>query len=507
MIRVVKINIAAYCRVSTEKEDQLNSLETQKQFFTEYANHNNHNLVKIYADEGISGTKIKNRKEFLKLMKDSHQNLFDMVVVKDISRFARNTVDFLQSIRTLKSLNIETVFLTANQTVLGNSEFILTVFSALAQEESANTSKRIKFGKKMNAKKGRVPNFVYGYDKTIGDYFNLNINEKESEVVKKIFNMYVIEGIGANKIANKLNENKLNTKRGCLWTQHTITRILKNRIYIGEIINGKQSIKDFLTGDRETHEEEDWIKIYNENLAIIDHDIFYKAQDILENRNKIFNITKERNSNKHLFSKLIKCTYCNYSFRRICKTYKNTHIYWTCSGRNQNGTGSCPNKTIIHEEDLIVDITSGITSIVKDKDLIKRKMMKKYDQLYASKLQSTSQIDLKNELNKLNKRRQKLINMYDDDLISRDELKEKMGAINTEIQIKESEIKLLESEIISKEELSKVFDSCIEDMENILNSKVYTNEKLKKIIDVIYVDENTLVKINYHIYNLIKKFI
>ncbi|MDE6580673.1 MAG: recombinase family protein, partial [Ruminiclostridium sp.] len=190
------MNIAAYCRVSTDKEDQLNSLEAQKSFFTEYTQNSGHNLVKLYADEGISGTKIKNRTEFQRLMRDAQKGLFEMVVVKDISRFARNTVDFLQSIRRLKALNIETVFLTANQTVLGNSEFILTIFGALAQEESSNTSKRIKFGKKINAEKGRVPNLVFGYDKIPGDYFNLKINKSEAETVHKIFEMYTTEELG-----------------------------------------------------------------------------------------------------------------------------------------------------------------------------------------------------------------------------------------------------------------------------------------------------------------------
>ncbi|MCX4317081.1 MAG: recombinase family protein, partial [Lachnospiraceae bacterium] len=174
------MNIVAYCRVSTDKSDQLNSLETQKPFITEYAEKNGYTLVRIYADEGISGTKIKNRKEFLRLMEDAKHGLFEMVVVKDISRLARNTVDLLESTRTLKALGIETVFLTANMTVLGQSEFALTVFGAMAQEESANTSKRVKFGKKMNAERGKVPNLVYGYDKTIGDYFNLAINEGEA---------------------------------------------------------------------------------------------------------------------------------------------------------------------------------------------------------------------------------------------------------------------------------------------------------------------------------------
>ena len=131
------MNIAAYCRVSTEKEDQLNSLEAQKTFFLEYTARSGDNLVKLYADEGLSGTKIKNRKQFLRMMADAELGLFDMVVVKDISRFARNTVDLLQNIRRLRELGIETQFLTANMTSMGNSEFILTVFGALAQEESA----------------------------------------------------------------------------------------------------------------------------------------------------------------------------------------------------------------------------------------------------------------------------------------------------------------------------------------------------------------------------------
>lgn len=121
------------------------------------------------------------------MLADAEKGLFDMVVVKDISRFARNTVDLLQSVRKLKSLGIETQFLTANMTSMGNSEFVLTIFGALAQEESANTSKRIKFGKKMNAEKGRVPNIVFGYDKTIGDYFKLSINENEAKAIRQIF--------------------------------------------------------------------------------------------------------------------------------------------------------------------------------------------------------------------------------------------------------------------------------------------------------------------------------
>lgn len=186
------MDIAAYYRVSTDKSNQLNSLKNQKEFFTECVNCTDDHLVKVYADESISGTKIKNRKEFLQMMADAEHGLFDMVVVKDISRFARNTVDLLQNVRKLKTLGIEIQFLTANMTSMENSEFVLPIFDALAHEESANTSKRIKFGKKVNAEKGRVPNLVFGYDKTIGDYYNLTINEKEAVAVRQIVRWWYV---------------------------------------------------------------------------------------------------------------------------------------------------------------------------------------------------------------------------------------------------------------------------------------------------------------------------
>ena len=262
------MKIAAYCRVSTDKADQLNSLEAQKEFFSEYTQRTGDVLVKLYADEGISGTKIKNRKEFLRMMADAEKGMFDMVVVKDISRFARNTVDLLLNVRKLNALGIETQFLTANMTSMGNSEFVLTIFGALAQEESANTSKRVKFGKKLNAEKGRVPNIVYGYDKTIGDYFNLEINKEESKVVKQIYKWYTEEGYGAAKISNMLNEKGYRTKRNCKWSQNAICRILTNEIYTGKIINGKQEISDFLTGQRREKDETEWLVVERPELRL-----------------------------------------------------------------------------------------------------------------------------------------------------------------------------------------------------------------------------------------------
>lgn len=252
---------------------------------------------------------------------DAEHGLFEMVVVKDISRFARNTVDLLQNVRKLKALGIETQFLSAN---MGNSEFVLTIFGALAQEESANTSKRVKFGKKMNAEKGRVPNIVYGYDKTVGDYFNLTINEEKATVVRQIFQWYIHDGYGAAKISIFLNERGFKTKRNCSWSQTGVCRILTNELYTGKIINGKQKVTDFLTGQRTDKDETEWIISERPDLRIIAPGTFEQAQQIMQSRGHAFKVDKERHSNKHLFSTLIKCKECGWSFRRSVCTYKNT---------------------------------------------------------------------------------------------------------------------------------------------------------------------------------------
>ena len=360
------MNIAAYCRVSTEKEDQLNSLEAQKNFFKEYTDRSGDRLVKLYADEGLSGTKIKNRKQFLKMMTDAESGLFDMVVVKDISRFARNTVDLLQNIRKLKSLGIETQFLTANMTSMGNSEFVLTVFGALAQEESANTSKRVKFGKKINAEKGRVPNIVFGYDKTIGDYFNLTINKAEADVVRRIYRWYLNEGYGAAKIAAMLNARGIKTKRGCEWSQNAVCRILENELYTGKIVNGKEEVSDFLTGKRTFKNEDEWYVTDRPDLRIISDEDFAEAGRLKSDRGKKFRVDKERHSNQHLFSTLIKCKDCGWSFRRCVRTYKNTYVRWVCSGHNR-GADSCPNAVSVDENELIEVIEQYFVNILKSK--------------------------------------------------------------------------------------------------------------------------------------------
>lgn len=490
------MNIAAYCRVSTDKEDQLNSLETQKEFFLEYTKRTGDNLIKLYADEGISGTKIKNRKEFQRMLADAEKGLFDMVVVKDISRFARNTVDLLQSVRKLKALGIETQFLTANMTSMGNSEFVLTIFGALAQEESANTSKRIKFGKKMNAEKGRVPNIVYGYDKTIGDYFNLSINKEEAKVICQMYNWYTDEGFGGAKIANMLNGRGIKTKRGNNWSQNSVCRILTNEIYTGKIINGKEEIADFLTGQRKEKEESEWLVTVRPELRIIDDETFDKAQEILKGRHDSFKLTHERQSNKYLFSTLIKCKDCGWSFRRIVRQYKNTYVRWVCSGHNGRGADSCPNAVTVDEEELIQVLQEYFQDVLSKKKKVIDHVIKEFQRVYKAKDENIEyEKELNAELNKLRKSREKYMDMYTDDLISRAELNEKIGGMRKEIDRLENELKMVSYHLTKGEQLEAILNSTFKQLEDITDVHEMTNTQLKRMIQKIEVDKDGNVDI------------
>lgn len=495
------MNIAAYCRVSTDTSDQLNSLETQKRFFEEYAQSNGHTLVRIYADEGISGTKIKNRTQFQRLMRDAHHGLFQMVVSKDVSRLARNTVDFLQSIRELKALHIEMLFLTSNMSVLGNSEFVLTMLAAIAQEESSNTSKRIKFAKELNAKNGRVPNLVYGYNKTKGDYFNLTINEAEAKIIRRIYGLYIDEGCGASKIAARLNAEGVKTKRDCDWSQNAVSRILSNPLYTGKIINGKQEITDFLTGVRKNKDESDWMVTERPDLRIVDDDSFRQAQKIVGGRKDAFQSKGERHSNRHLFSTLIKCADCGHTFRRIEKTYKNTYVRWVCNGRNMNGAKTCGNRVAIDESELTEALREYFTGVLLGRDDLVRRLRREFTRVYQSKENNESyEQELCGKLLQCEKRRKKYMDMFADDLISREEVRQKVGILNAEIEKLENNLKLIHYNLKKEDRLEDILQNTFKTVEDIISMETLTNANLKRIIEKIIVDHEGNVDIHLRLF-------
>ncbi len=500
------MKIAAYCRVSTEKEAQIDSLEKQIEFFNEFTKKNGYDLYKLYADEGISGKQIKHRKQFQAMMQDAKAKKFEKVVVKDVSRFARNTVDLLQSIRELKSYGIEVDFLNNGEIMEGGSEFILTILGAMAQQESANMSKRVKFGKDITAQKGRVPNIVFGYDKIPDERYTLKINKEEAQIVKEIFENYVYKGIGTTKIAWELNERGIRTKKTkSRWVQTSIVRMLKNPIYTGRVTNKKSEVTDFITGTRKDLPQEEWIVVEKPEMRIISDELFNKAQEILAQRSTEFKLNCKREKTSYVFSTLIYCKHCGYSYRRTKRKYTENgkeYIRWVCSGRNSMGVSSCPNTTVIDEEELLNAIKEYLKSIISNKKEFMKSVQKEFDKI--TKLRENnerSEKSLLQEIEKITVKKQKYMEMFQNEIINIQELKKYTNPLNEDISRLERELKLITSEIKEKDVLEKELTKTISTIDDILNNETITNAMLKTIIDVIEVDSEANIEVRLKLLN------
>lgn len=500
------MKIAAYCRVSTEKEAQIDSLEKQIEFFNEFTKKNGYELYKLYADEGISGKQIKHRKQFQQMMIDAKAKKFDKVVVKDVSRFARNTVDLLQSVRELKSYGVQVDFLNNGEVMEGGSEFILTILGAMAQQESANMSKRVKFGKDITAKKGRVPNLVFGYDKIPDERYTLKINEEEAKIVKEIFESYVYKGIGTTKIAWNLNDRGIRTKKTkSKWVQTSIVRMLKNPIYTGRVTNKKSEVTDFITGTRKELPEEEWIVVERPEMRIISDELFNRAQELLEQRSNEFKLNNKREKTEYVFSTLIYCKHCGYSFRRIKRKYTADgpeYIRWVCSGRNSMGVNHCPNTTVIDEEELLNAIKIYLKSIIKNKKDFMKAVEKEFEKI--TKLRENNERSEESLLKKIEKvtvKKQKYMEMFQNEIINIQELKKYTNPLNEDIARLERELKLITSEIKEKDVLEKELSKTMNTVDDILNNQTITNAMLKTIIDVIEVDSDSNVEVRLKLLN------
>lgn len=500
------MKIAAYCRVSTEKEAQIDSLEKQIEFFNEFIKKNGYELYKLYADEGISGKQIKHRKQFQQMMEDAKHKKFEKVVVKDVSRFARNTVDLLQSVRELKSYGVQVDFLNNGEVMEGGSEFILTILGAMAQQESANMSKRVKFGKDITAQKGRVPNLVFGYDKIPNERYTLKINEEEAKIVKEIFESYVYKGIGTTKIAWDLNDRGIRTKKTkSKWVQTSIVRMLKNPIYTGRVTNKKSEVTDFITGTRKDLPEEEWIVVERSEMRIISDELFNRAQEILAQRSNEFKLNNKREKTEYVFSTLIYCKHCGYSFRRIKRKYKEDgpeYIRWVCSGRNSMGVNHCPNTTVIDEEELLNAIKIYLKSIIKNKKNFMKTVEKEFEKI--TKLRENnerSEESLLKEIEKVTVKKQKYMEMFQNEIINIQELKKYTNPLNEDIARLERELKLITSEIKEKDVLEKELNKTIKTVDDILNNETITNAMLKTIIDVIEVDSDGNIEVRLKLLN------
>jgi len=494
------MRIAAYCRVSTDHTDQLNSLETQKEFFELYARQNRHKLFRVYADEGISGTRMKNRVELQQLMQDAKFGLFEAVVIKDVSRLARNTVDFLQNIRALKAMGIGTTFVTNNMTTLGDSEFILTIFGAMAQEESANLSKRVKFGKDINSKKGRVPPWIFGYDRV--DNFNLKINEKEADVVRDIFDLYINQGLGTRLIAQALERRGETTKFGGAWDSRAVRRILDNPIYSGHYVNHRYHIPDFLEGKLSAlpaekhyhHERPEW--------AIVSPEDFARAQEIRRERHAQFTKGEVhrsgRHSAKHLFSTLIKCECCGRSFYRYTRSRKDGSLYivWKCTTNNEYTHERCPNNTKVREEELMNYLSEQLGAMIQDKKQLAQRLLDAAEVQAEKEEQTESEESLRKRIDRLEKQIEKLMDLYAEELIDMAKLKTKVSVLRSEVEEIETRLYAQVAGEQKQRDTQQEIKQYMEEIENFLTLETVNNQELRKIVSYISVSEKREVTIH-----------
>ena len=495
------MKIAAYCRVSTDKEEQLASLANQKEFFISYANRNGHALFRLYADEGISGTSLKKRDEFNHLMQDARSGAFQAVVVKDISRLARNTVDFLVSIRELKSMGINVIFLNANMDSMGDSEFILTLFSAMAQEESANLSKRTKFGKRLNAQKGRVPQKIFGYDRL--DNFTLAINPQEARIVRKIFCLYIEQGLGCRTISLTLNRDGDQTKYGSEWDARGVRRILVNPIYKGTLVNHKYEIEDFLTGKQVHIPPEEQFRHERPEWAIVSGEVFQRAQEILDSRRKKYQSGEPyrdaRYSGRHLFSTLIKCAHCGRSYTRKAYTYANTRVYWRCITNDQYTAQRCDNNIVLNEPDLLQAMKQYVSSQILQKEAfisgvlesLMQKMPKADDPVQAKR-------EMEAKRKKLLAKKVRYQELYANDLITMDDLKARISSITAELNALDPE-RILPAPPMADSARQRLHHYR-EEILRFLDLETVTNQDLRRILDHICVNRDGSVRI------ILKKF-
>lgn len=281
-----KTKVAVYCRVSTEKSEQYESLKNQIEFFNNYINNSNdYTLYKIYAEKGVTGTCIEKRIQFCQMLKDAQEGKFSTILTKEISRFARNTLDSIKFTRQLKLLGINVIFINDGiNTNDPDSELRLAILSSFAQEESRKTSERVKFGQKIKMEKGVVfGHSPFGYELING---KLKINHIEANTVKLIYKLYVENDFSVNKISKYLIENEISYSKNMKnWSPTAVLRILKNEKYCGDLIQQKTITTDYLSHKR-IKNKGDKIIIYNHHEPIIDRSTFIYVQKILTEKRK-----------------------------------------------------------------------------------------------------------------------------------------------------------------------------------------------------------------------------
>jgi len=361
--KIEVLKVAAYCRVSTDFEDQLNSYKSQVRYYTDLINQNPEwQMVDVYADEGITGTSVGKRDEFQRMIQDCMTDKINLIITKSISRFARNTLDTLKYVRMLKERNIAVMFEDEKiNTLTMDGELMLVILSSVAQQEVENISANVKKGIKMKMSRGEFTGFCgcLGYD-WIPEAKTIVVNQDEAVIVKYIFERYA-QGIGANIIAQELEARGWKTKKGReKWNDSTVIGIIKNEKYMGDVLFGKTFTADPITRRRlKNLGEEDKFYIRDNHEPIVSREIFEICQEIRHSRNRNRGEYTEADqarrkrslSRKYDFSSMLRCGFCGEVLTRRCwhanSEYKKR--VWQCVTATKKGKVHCSHSKAVEE--------------------------------------------------------------------------------------------------------------------------------------------------------------
>ena len=378
-----QLRVAAYCRVSTDDEEQLTSYEAQKNYYTDKIMTNKEwTMAGIFADEGITGTSARKRPEFLRMIRQCKQGKIDIVLTKSISRFARNTVDCLNYVRALKELGIAVIFEKENMNTLEiDSEILITMLGAFAQSESESISANVRWGIRQAMKEGKATiqyKYLYGYRK--GDDSKPEIIPDQAEVVRKIYDLF-LSGTPVRGIQEYLNANSVPNINGeSKWARSAIDSILTNEKYCGDVLLQKTYIDDCI--NKKVKKNTGQLPMYlvqNHHEGIISRETFDAAQAELARRSAGKSPSKKnaptgrsRYSSKYALSDRLYCGECGTRYQRC--TWRNRdgskRIVWRCVSRVDYGSKYCHDSPTLDEEPLHRAILAAINSVVKDKDNI-----------------------------------------------------------------------------------------------------------------------------------------
>lgn len=502
--------VAAYCRVSTDQEEQASSFEAQRDYYTDKIMKNPEwSLVDIFADDGITGTQAKKRKEFMRMLKWCRQGKIDMILTKSVSRFARNTVECLQYIRELKELGVTVIFEKEGiDTMSMASELSISFISAFAQAESESISGNVTWGKRKAFSNGRVPfqyNNILGYRK--GEDGSPEIDEEQAEIVKRIFREF-LEGKSVRSIKAGLEFDGIPSVKGNkIWSVATIQNMLSNERYKGDALLQKTYVTDCISKKvKKNNGELPKYYITGNHPAIIEPAVFDRVQlELAKRRGKPRTSEKQgktmlgKYSSKYALTELLVCGNCGTPYRRVTWTRKGKKkIVWRCVSRLDYGTKYCTDSPSIEECVLQDAIVRAINGLLSDKrECLEVLKMNICRGLNAQSV-NNDEYAIKERIDELRRHRQTLIQQVSQNIADMDELDAQFKLIADELQELNNQLIKLKSNkstatanLAILDEITQIANA--EDMRMI----TYDDVIVRQIIEQIKVISKTEIEITF----------